>query len=79
MTCSIGSLEKAELFNPKWLEYDSQKICSLKGSTVQGGVGPFGLLTLASEKLEEYTFVFFRVFKVLLDTHHHLQVLSMLI
>ncbi|GMP50135.1 hypothetical protein CsSME_00016874 [Camellia sinensis var. sinensis] len=34
-----------------------------KGSTVQGGVGPFGLLTLASQHLEEYTPVFFRVFK----------------
>lgn len=63
MTFSFGSLEKAEAFDPEWLEYDAQKICSLKGSTVQGGVGPFGLLTLASEKLEEYTPVFFRVFK----------------
>ena len=63
MTFSFKSLAKAEPFDPKWLEYDAEKICSLKGSTVQGGVGPFGLLTLASEKLEEYTPVFFRVFK----------------
>ncbi|KAK1404706.1 beta-fructofuranosidase, insoluble isoenzyme 1-like [Heracleum sosnowskyi] len=63
VTFSFGSLEKAEAFDPEWPEYDAQKICSFKGSTVQGGVGPFGLLTLASEKLEEYTPVFFRVFK----------------
>uniref|UniRef100_A0A162ACK7 Beta-fructofuranosidase n=1 Tax=Daucus carota subsp. sativus TaxID=79200 RepID=A0A162ACK7_DAUCS len=63
VTFSFGSLEKAEPFDPEWLEYDAQKICSLKGSTVQGGVGPFGLLTLASQELEEYTPVFFRVFK----------------
>ncbi|KAL1821243.1 hypothetical protein DCAR_0417633 [Daucus carota subsp. sativus] len=63
VTFSFKSLAKAEPFDPKWLEYDAEKICSLKGSTVQGGVGPFGLLTLASEKLEEYTPVFFRVFK----------------
>nr|P26792.1 RecName: Full=Beta-fructofuranosidase, insoluble isoenzyme 1; AltName: Full=Cell wall beta-fructosidase 1; AltName: Full=Invertase 1; AltName: Full=Sucrose hydrolase 1; Flags: Precursor [Daucus carota]AAA03516.1 beta-fructosidase [Daucus carota] len=63
VTFSFKSLAKREPFDPKWLEYDAEKICSLKGSTVQGGVGPFGLLTLASEKLEEYTPVFFRVFK----------------
>ncbi|KAL2503040.1 Beta-fructofuranosidase [Forsythia ovata] len=60
---SFGSLDKAEPFDPSWDRYDAQKLCSQKGSTVQGGVGPFGLLTLASENLEEYTPVFFRIFK----------------
>ena len=35
------------------------------GSKLQGGVGPFGLLTLATQNLEEFTPVFFRVFKVM--------------
>ncbi|XP_059646665.1 beta-fructofuranosidase, insoluble isoenzyme 1 [Cornus florida] len=60
-TFSFPSLDKAEPFDPSWT--DAQEVCSKKGSTVQGGVGPFGLLTLASEKLEEYTPVFFRLFK----------------
>ncbi|KAL2539126.1 Beta-fructofuranosidase [Abeliophyllum distichum] len=63
VTFSFNSLEKAEPFDPSWDRYDAQKLCSQKGSTVQGGLGPFGLLTLASEKLEEYTPVFFRIFK----------------
>ncbi|KAK9291108.1 hypothetical protein L1049_009295 [Liquidambar formosana] len=61
VTFSFPSLEKAEPFDPSWV--DAQQLCSQKGSSVQGGVGPFGLLTLASENLEEYTPVFFRVFK----------------
>lgn len=63
VTFSFGSLDKVEAFDTKWVEYDAQKICSLRGSFVEGGLGPFGLLTLASENLEEYTPVFFRVFK----------------
>ncbi|KAA8516741.1 hypothetical protein F0562_017061 [Nyssa sinensis] len=61
VTFSLSSLDKAEPFDPSW--HNAQDLCSQKGSTIQGGVGPFGLLTLASEKLEEYTPVFFRVFK----------------
>ncbi|KAL6988448.1 Invertase [Sarracenia purpurea var. burkii] len=60
---SFTSLDKAEQFDSSWADIDAQQLCSLKGSTVQGGVGPFGLLTLASEHLEEFTPVFFRVFK----------------
>ncbi|CAA0841033.1 Beta-fructofuranosidase- insoluble isoenzyme CWINV4 [Striga hermonthica] len=63
VTFSFDSLDKAEPFDPKWDRYDGQKLCSQKGSTVRGGLGPFGLLTLASRNLEEYTPVFFRVFK----------------
>ncbi|EYU35515.1 hypothetical protein ABFS82_10G055900 [Erythranthe guttata] len=69
VTFSFESLDKAEPFDPSWDRYDAQKICSQKGSTVEGGLGPFGLLTLASQNLEEYTPVFFRVFK---DQDKHL-------
>ncbi|KAL0426558.1 UNVERIFIED_CONTAM: Beta-fructofuranosidase, insoluble isoenzyme 1 [Sesamum latifolium] len=63
VTFSFDSLDKAEPFDPSWDRHDAQKLCSHKGSTVQGGLGPFGLLTLASKNLEEYTPVFFRVFR----------------
>ncbi|GMN39445.1 hypothetical protein TIFTF001_008678 [Ficus carica] len=61
VTFSFTKLDKAEKFDPSWV--DAQDFCSKKGSKVQGGVGPFGLLTLASENLEEFTPVFFRIFK----------------
>lgn len=61
VTFYIPSLDKAEEFNPSW--EDAQDLCANKGSKVEGGVGPFGLLTLASKNLEEYTALFFRVFK----------------
>ncbi|KAK8562141.1 hypothetical protein V6N12_049190 [Hibiscus sabdariffa] len=61
VTFHIGSLDKAEPFDPRWK--DAQGLCANKGPKVEGGVGPFGLLTLASKNLEEYTAVFFRVFK----------------
>ncbi|KAL7137345.1 hypothetical protein ABFS83_10G084900 [Erythranthe nasuta] len=63
VTFSFESLDKAEPFDPSWDRYDAQKLCSQKGSTVEGGLGPFGLLTLASQNLEEYTPVFFRIFR----------------
>ncbi|CAN0879482.1 Kinesin-like protein KIN-5C [Linum grandiflorum] len=63
VTFSFEGLKEAEPFDPKWDELPAQDVCKLKGSTVEGGLGPFGLLTLASEKLEEYTPVMFRVFK----------------
>ncbi|KAK4272718.1 hypothetical protein QN277_021234 [Acacia crassicarpa] len=58
---SFTSLDNAESFDPSWT--NAQDLCAQKGSKVQGGVGPFGLLTLASKKLEEFTPVFFRIFK----------------
>ncbi|KAE9584688.1 hypothetical protein Lal_00021111 [Lupinus albus] len=42
---------------------DPQILCSRKGSSVRSGLGPFGLLVLASKGLQEYTSVFFRIFK----------------
>lgn len=61
---SFSSLDKAEPFDPSWV--DAQAACDQLGSKAQGGVGPFGLLTLASKNLEEFTPVFFRIFK----SHH---------
>lgn len=61
ITFSFSSLEKAEAFDSSWVK--AENVCEEKGSRNEGGVGPFGLLTLASEKLEEFTPVFFRVFK----------------
>ncbi|KAL7264934.1 hypothetical protein ACSBR1_002814 [Camellia fascicularis] len=63
VTFSFPSLDKVEAFDPSWVNIDAQELCKHQGSTIQGGVGPFGLLTLASQHLEEYTPVFFRVFK----------------
>ncbi|MCL7047445.1 hypothetical protein MKW94_012547 [Papaver nudicaule] len=61
VTFHLPSLENAELFDPTWV--DAEKLCGEKDVTVQGKVGPFGLLSLASENLEEYTAIFFRIFK----------------
>ncbi|XP_071719973.1 beta-fructofuranosidase, insoluble isoenzyme 1-like [Rutidosis leptorrhynchoides] len=73
VTFKFASLDKAETFDPEWyklpLENLAMEICAIKG-TSQGGLGPFGLLTLASAKLEEYTPVFFRVFKTVDDNKH---------
>ncbi|KAF2307647.1 hypothetical protein GH714_030580 [Hevea brasiliensis] len=63
VTFSFPSLNKAEPFYPKWANIDAQDVCAQRGSKAQGGLGPFGLLTLASGKLEEFTPVFFRIFK----------------
>nr|APB91663.1 cell wall invertase [Tapiscia sinensis] len=61
VTFSLPNLDNAEPFDPSWV--NAQDLCAQKGSKVQGVVGPFGLLTLASKNLEEYTPVFFRIFK----------------
>ncbi|KAL6844134.1 hypothetical protein ACP4OV_025807 [Aristida adscensionis] len=58
----IPSLAEAEALHPNWL-LDPQKLCGEKGAAVRGGVGPFGLVVMASGDLREHTTVFFRVFK----------------
>ncbi|KAI9380388.1 hypothetical protein POPTR_016G077500v4 [Populus trichocarpa] len=68
VTFSFPSLDKAEPFDPKWAKLDALDVCAQKGSKAPGGLGPFGLLTLASENLEEFTPVFFKVFKAV-DKH----------
>ncbi|KAF8403326.1 hypothetical protein HHK36_011428 [Tetracentron sinense] len=61
VTFHFSNLDKAEPFDPTWV--DAQQLCGQKRSTDHGGIGPFGLLTLASDNLNEYTPVFFRIFK----------------
>jgi len=58
----IPNLKEAEQLDPKWLQ-DPQKLCAEKGAAVQGGVGPFGLIVMASGDMREQTTIFFRVFK----------------
>ncbi|XP_021293975.1 beta-fructofuranosidase, insoluble isoenzyme CWINV1-like [Herrania umbratica] len=57
----VTDFEKAEVLKPSWT--NPQLLCSQKGASVEGGLGPFGLLVLASEGLKENTAVFFRIFK----------------
>ncbi|KAK9923636.1 hypothetical protein M0R45_032043 [Rubus argutus] len=57
----ISDFKKAEVLDPSWT--DPQILCSKKGASVKGGLGPFGLLVLASKDLKENTAVFYRIFK----------------
>lgn len=57
----IHDFEKAEVIDPNWT--DPQELCSQKGASVKGSLGPFGLLVLSSKGLEEHTTIFFRIFK----------------
>ncbi|KAL6844135.1 hypothetical protein ACP4OV_025808 [Aristida adscensionis] len=59
----IPNLEEAETLDPEWLQ-DPRRLCEEKGgAAVHGGVGPFGLIVMASGDMQEHTAVFFRVFK----------------
>ncbi|XP_023642153.1 beta-fructofuranosidase, insoluble isoenzyme CWINV5 isoform X1 [Capsella rubella] len=64
-------LEKADVIEPGWT--DPQMICSLKNAS--SGLGPFGLMVMASKNLEEYTSVYFRIFKVREDSKEHVVVM----
>ncbi|KAL9228542.1 hypothetical protein vseg_004109 [Gypsophila vaccaria] len=57
----IDDYKSIENFDTSWI--DPQLLCSQKGASVSGGIGPFGILTLASMGLDEYTAVFFRIYK----------------
>ncbi|KAF8369650.1 hypothetical protein HHK36_014311 [Tetracentron sinense] len=57
----LSELGKAEALNSSGV--NPQVLCSQKGASVKGGLGPFGLLVLASKGLEEQTAIFFRIFK----------------
>ncbi|CAB4302902.1 unnamed protein product [Prunus armeniaca] len=61
ITFEISDFKKAEVLDPSWT--DPQLLCSQKDASVKGGLGPFGLLVLASKGLKEYTAVFYRIFK----------------
>ncbi|XP_047311903.1 beta-fructofuranosidase, insoluble isoenzyme CWINV1-like [Impatiens glandulifera] len=57
----VMGLEKAEKFDPKWR--DAELLCNRKQSWTRGGLGPFGIMALASMNLEEFTAVYFTIFK----------------
>ncbi|XP_044400535.1 beta-fructofuranosidase, insoluble isoenzyme 4 isoform X2 [Triticum aestivum] len=56
------SIDDAETFDPSWL-FDPRKQCREADASVHGGIGPFGLVILASDNMEEHTAVHFRVYK----------------
>jgi beta-fructofuranosidase len=58
----LTSIDDAESFDPSWL-LDPQKHCREAGASVHGGIGPFGLVILATGDMEEHTIVHFRVYK----------------
>ncbi|XP_057978478.1 beta-fructofuranosidase, insoluble isoenzyme CWINV1-like [Malania oleifera] len=57
----ITDFKEAEFLDPSWK--NPQELCGQKGASVKGGLGPFGLLVLASKGLQEHTAVFFRIFR----------------
>lgn len=57
----ITTFEGVEKMDPSWA--NPQAICGQKGGPAKGGVGPFGLLVLASKDIQEYTAVYFKVFR----------------
>ncbi|CAN4099975.1 unnamed protein product [Withania somnifera] len=57
----IDVLEQAEVLESSWS--NPQEIANQSGSSPNTGLGPFGLMVLASNDIEEYTAVFFRIFK----------------
>ncbi|XP_004510389.2 beta-fructofuranosidase, cell wall isozyme-like [Cicer arietinum] len=56
----VNNIGEAEVLD-NWT--DPQILCSQKGSSVKSGLGPFGLLVFASKGLQEFTSVFFRIFR----------------
>nr|GMC47602.1 beta-fructofuranosidase, insoluble isoenzyme CWINV1-like [Ipomoea batatas]GMC53860.1 beta-fructofuranosidase, insoluble isoenzyme CWINV1-like [Ipomoea batatas] len=56
-------VENAEVLKPGGSTNNPQELCSQKGASVNGKLGPFGLLVLASKDIQEFTAVFFRIFK----------------
>jgi len=56
----VSKLTEAEVLD-NWT--DPQILCSQKGSSIKSELGPFGLLVFASEGLQEFTSVFFRIFR----------------
>lgn len=57
----VSELEKAEVLDPSLT--NPPMLCSRKGASVKGSLGPFGLIVFASKGLIEHTAVFYRVFK----------------
>lgn len=62
------SLDDAEELDPEWLQHDPHKLraCAEKKASSpgpRGGVGPFGLVVMASGDMREQTTVFFQVLR----------------
>ncbi|KAE8689091.1 Beta-fructofuranosidase, insoluble isoenzyme CWINV3 [Hibiscus syriacus] len=57
----LSNLKEAELMHPSWM--DPQLLCSQKTASVEGNVGPFGILAFASKDFTEQTTIFFCVFR----------------
>ncbi|KAE8820635.1 Beta-fructofuranosidase, insoluble isoenzyme 4 [Hordeum vulgare] len=58
----LTSINDADPFDPSWLLYPETH-CFKAGASVPGGIGPFGLVILASNNMDEHTAVHFRVYK----------------
>ncbi|VAI40581.1 unnamed protein product [Triticum turgidum subsp. durum] len=58
----LTSIDDADPFDPSWL-FDTEKHCQEADASVHGAIGPFGLVILASDNMEEHTVVHFRVYK----------------
>ncbi|KAJ4833794.1 hypothetical protein Tsubulata_014713 [Turnera subulata] len=57
----LPELLEAEFLNPTGI--DPQQLCTDSNAAVNGRLGPFGILALATEDLAEQTAIFFRIFK----------------
>ncbi|KAK4782687.1 hypothetical protein SAY86_007061 [Trapa natans] len=64
---SFSDVSMAENFDPGWGA--AHRICAQKGANGPVGLGPFGLVTLATVDFHEYTHVFFMIFKA--DNNKH--------
>ena len=69
----VRDLEKADVIQPSWT--DPQLICSQMNVSVKSGLGPFGLMVLASKNLEEFTSVYFRIFKARRNSNNYVVVM----
>ncbi|KAL0900176.1 hypothetical protein Bca101_084137 [Brassica carinata] len=69
----VRDLEKADVIEPSWT--DPQLICSQMNISAKSGLGPFGLMVLASKNLEEYTSVYFRIFKASQNSNKYVVVM----
>ncbi|KAE8809610.1 Fructan 1-exohydrolase [Hordeum vulgare] len=58
----LASIDEADPFDPSSL-LDPEKHCGEAGASVPGGIGPFGLVILASDNMDEHTEVYYRVYK----------------
>ncbi|KAK7400869.1 hypothetical protein VNO78_12177 [Psophocarpus tetragonolobus] len=58
---SFSSMDRAEAYDPNWA--NAQELCAQKGSILQDGVESFRHMTMASQKLEEFTPIFFHNFQ----------------